>query len=396
MARPPSARRLVYLDHCATTPVAREVMDAMRAYFTDRFGNPASRGHQWGRDAEMAIAKARMAVADLVASSPDKVVWTSGATEANNIAILGMVASTDMRKPHVVTQVTEHHSVLDVCRELERQGAEVTYLPVDRTGRINIDDLRQSVTKNTVLVSIMAANNEIGTIQPIREIGSVCRERGVVFHCDASQAVAKIPVNMDDNCIDLLTISSHKLYGPKGVGAICESVRASSFRLRPIMFGGGHERGLRPGTINVPGAVGMGAACALAMRDMAADAKRLQRLRDTFEERILNGIEGARVNGCKQHRLPHVSNISFANIDSGLLLSALPEIGASIGSACSSADVEPSYVIRAIGVAKRHLQGSVRFSLGRENTAADLDYAADRVISMVTGLMSMHGGKKQR
>jgi len=383
--------KCVYLDNCSSTPVAPRVLECMLPYFTIKCGNPGNISHFWGRDAESAIQASSQAVSQLIHCKPENIIWTSGATESNNLAIMGVIQKCLRQTPHIITQVTEHPSVLDLCRELERRGAEVTYLKVDGKGLIDVDEFKREIKQNTRLVSIMAANNEIGTLQPIAFIGKICRESGILFHCDAAQAAGKIDLDMEKVKVDLLSLSGHKMYGPKGIGALCISSKAFS-KIEPIFVGGGHQRGLRPGTINVPGVVGLGEACKMATQQMTGDFQRLSYLRNRFETKITSALNEVVINSSGCSRLPHVTNISFPQIKAESLLTLLPDIGAATGSACASSRNEPSHVLRAIGLSDDLVSGSVRFSLGRELGEDDIDYAAERVISAAKRMIALVKG----
>jgi len=369
----------IYMDHNATTPLDPRVFEAMRPYFMEIFGNAASRAHSFGWEAEAAVDKARQQVAALLNARPDAIVWTSGATESNNLALKGVAEAHRHRGRHIITQVTEHKAVLDTCKRLQKWGYQVTYLGVDRFGRIDLDELRDAIRPDTILVSIMWANNEIGTIQPIRQIGQICREKGVLFHTDATQAVGKVPIDVVADNIDLLSLSGHKFYGPKGCGCLYVRNKPQRIELAAHMDGGGHERGYRSGTINVPGVVGVGAACEIAMKEMASEMPRLRRLRDRLQAGILEQVDGVRVNGYEPDRLPHMTNLSFAGVDHDELLLAMSDIAVSSGSACTSASLEPSYVLRALGVPSGLAFSSLRFSLGRRNTEQEVDFVIDRL-----------------
>ena len=375
----------IYMDCHATTPVDERVLEAMLPYFGEKFGNAASRTHTFGWAAEAAVDDARQQVASLIGAKPTEIIFTSGATEADNLAIKGVSAMHPDRRAHMVTQATEHHAVLDPLKALKRQGYGVTVLPVDRYGRVSPEAVAGAITDETTLVSIMAANNEIGTLQPIAEIGSICKERGVLFHTDATQAVGKISIHVDALNIDLLSLSAHKLYGPKGVGALYVRNRPR-VRLIAQMDGGGHERGMRSGTLNVPGIVGLGAACEIAGAEIASEGPRVRKLRDRLEEKITGGLNEVHLNGHPQARLDGNLNLSFAGVDGESLLMGLGEIALSSGSACTSATLEPSYVLRALGVKDDLAQSSLRFGLGRFNTRAEVAYVADRVIAEVNRL----------
>ena len=368
----------VYLDNQATTPVDPRVFEAMVPWFTAKFGNAASRSHRFGWEAETAVDQARKRVAALAGATAREIVFTSGATESNNLAIRGIGAR------HIVTMGTEHKAVLDPVKRL---GIPVTILPPRPDGLIDLDQLRDAILPETGLVSVMYANNEIGTVQPVREIGAICREKGVPFHCDAAQAFGKIPVNVEEDGIDLMSLSAHKMYGPKGVGALY--VRRRAVRLTAQMDGGGHEFGMRSGTLNVPGIVGFGEACAIAAAGMDAEAERLCGLRYRLLAALRSGIDGMRVNGTMKDRLPGNLNVSFPGISADALLMTLPEIALSTGSACSSATVEPSHVLRAIGVPPDLAHGSVRFGLGRFNTEEEVDYAVSRIVAAVDRLRAL-------
>jgi cysteine desulfurase len=369
----------IYMDHNATTPLDPRVFEAMRPYFMEIFGNAASRGHSFGWEAESAVDLAREQVAALLNARPDAIVWTSGATESNNLAIKGVADAHAQRGRHIITQVTEHKAVLDPCKRLAKHGYDVTFLGVDRFGRIDLDELRDSIRPDTILVSIMWANNEIGTIQEIRTIGQMCRERGVLFHTDATQAVAKVPIDVQADCIDMLSMSGHKMYGPKGCGCLFVRHKPQKIELTPVLDGGGHERGYRSGTLNVPGIVGVGAACEIARNEMSGETPRVRALRDRLQEGILNQVDGVLVNGYEENRLPHMTNLAFAGVDHDELLVALTGIACSSGSACTSASLEPSYVLSALGVPERLAFPSLRFALGRGNTVEEVDFVIDRL-----------------
>jgi cysteine desulfurase len=379
----------VYLDHHATTPVDPRVLEAMLPYFGPRFGNAASRGHRFGWEAEKAVEQARRRVAELAGAEPGEIVFTSGATESVNLALKGAMEANRRRGDHLVTVATEHKAVLDTARRLEREGCRVTVLGCGADGLLDLDALRDAILPETVLVSVMHANNEIGVIQPIDGIGEICRRGGVLFHCDAAQSFGKIPLHVVEQNIDLLSVSAHKLYGPKGIGALYLRRKGGRVSLACQMEGGGHESGLRSGTLNVPGIVGFGEACRIARPEMAEEAARLGGLRDRLRARIEGALEGVRVNGSLDHRLPGNLNLSFAGVDAEALLMSIPEIALSTGSACSSASVEPSHVLRAIGLPQQPARGSVRFGLGRFNTAEEIDYAADRLVEAVRRLRSL-------
>jgi cysteine desulfurase len=379
----------VYLDYHATTPVDPRVLETMLPYFGPRFGNAASRGHRFGWEAEKAVDRARGQVAALAGASPREIVFTSGATESDNLALKGVAEAYRERGNHIVTAATEHKAVLDTCRHLERLGFRITVVPPRPDGLLDLDRLREAILPETVLVSVMYANNEIGVIQPVREIGALCREAGVLFHCDAVQAFGKVPVDVERDNIDLLSASAHKMYGPKGVGALYVRRRNPRVRLAAQMDGGGHESGMRSGTLNVPAIVGFGEACAMAARDMAAEAIRVGGLRDRLMSRIAVGLDGVRVNGAMEPRLPGNLNLSFEGVDAEALLTSIPEIALSTGSACSSATVEPSHVLKALGIGEQAARSSIRFGLGRFNTSEEIDYAASRVVEAVKRLRAL-------
>jgi cysteine desulfurase len=376
----------IYMDGQATTPVDPRVLEAMLPYFTERFGNAASRHHRHGWEAEAAVDRAREQVARLIGAAPREIVFTSGATESNNLALKGVAEFHRERGDHLLTQATEHKAVLDPCRALERRGLRIGILPVDRQGRVDPGQLGGALGERTLLVSVMAANNEIGTLQPIREIGRICKEKGVLFHTDAAQAAGKIRLDVTELGVDLLSLSAHKLYGPKGVGVLYVRGRNPRVRLAPQLDGGGHERGLRSGTLNVPGIVGLGEACAIAQAEMATEAERVGGLRDRLLRGILSRLDGVTLNGHPEERLPGNLHLSFSGVEGELLLLALREIALSSGSACTSASVEPSHVLRALGVSDTAAHSSLRFGLGRFNTEEEADFTADRVVQEVKRL----------
>jgi cysteine desulfurase len=379
----------IYMDYHATTPVDPRVLEAMLPYFTQNFGNAASRNHSFGWTAEEGVENARAQIARLVGASPKEIIFTSGATESNNLAIKGVAEMYREKGNHIITQVTEHKAVLDTCKRLEKAGCEVTYLPVEKDGRINLDDLRRAITPKTILISIMYANNEIGAVQPIAEIGKLAKEKGVFFHVDGVQAVGKIPVDVQKDNIDLLSISAHKLYGPKGVGALYVRRRNPRVQLSAIIDGGGHERGMRSGTLNVTGIVGFGKACELCQNEMAEESERLRRLRDRLKDNFFAKLDEIFINGSLEHRLPHNMNISFAYVEGESLLMGINDVAVSSGSACTSATLEPSYVLKALGVGEDLAHTSIRFGLGRFTTQEEVDYVADRVIETVVRLREL-------
>jgi cysteine desulfurase len=373
----------IYMDNNATTRVDPRVVAAMLPYFGEHYGNAASRHHAFGRRAEAAVEEARGQVATLIGAQPREVVFTSGATESDNLALKGAAALYRPRGDHLVTAVTEHHAVLDPARRLEREGFRVTYLPVDRTGRVSPEQVEEAITERTILVSLMAANNEVGTLHPLAAIGAVCKRRGVLFHADAAQAAGKLPLDVEALGVDLLSLSAHKMYGPKGVGALYVRRRSPTVRLEPVIDGGGQERGLRSGTLNVPGIVGFGAACELCRQEMPGEPARLAGLRDWLQEGIVGSLEGVTLNGHPGERLPGTVNLSFAWIRGEALLMGLRGVAVSSGSACTSASPEPSYVLRALGVDDELAHASLRFGLGRFNTAEEVERVIEEVVGVV-------------
>jgi len=376
----------IYLDNHATTSVDPRVLDEMLPYFSEQFGNAASRNHSFGWAADNAVKTARLRAANLLGASPEEIVFTSGATESDNLAIKGVAEAYRGKGNHIITGMTEHKAVLDSCHHLEQNGFRVTYLPVQTNGLIDLASLERRLDDQAILVTIMAANNETGTLQPIAEIGKLCRERGVIFHTDAAQAAGKIPLNVDEQNIDLLSISAHKLYGPKGVGLLY--VRRG-VQLSPIIDGGGHERGMRSGTLNVPGIVGLGRACEISQQEMPRESARTAALRDRLRDKLLGSLDGVAINGSSERRLPGNLNVSFAGIEGEELLTALDGIAVSSGAACTSAHIEPSYVLKALGLSDELAQASLRFGIGRFNTEAEIDYVADRVIEAVRQLRDL-------
>jgi cysteine desulfurase len=378
------------MDNHATTPVDKRVLDAMLPYFTEKFGNAASRNHSFGWEAEEAVDKARNQIAALINAKPKEIVFTSGATESDNLAIKGIVEFYKDKGNHIITCVTEHKAVLDSCRTLERTGkATVTYLPVDRYGMVDPDSVRKAITDKTVLITIMYANNEVGTIHPVREIGKIAKEKGVIFHCDAVQAAGKIPVDVERDGIDLAALSAHKIYGPKGIGALYVRSKAPRVRLTAQMDGGGHERGMRSGTLNVTGIVGLGKACEVAQAEMAEENRRLLDLRSRLQAGLFERLEDVTLNGHPTERLPGNLNVSFAYVEGESLLMGISDVAVSSGSACTSATLEPSYVIRALGVSEELAHSSIRFGLGRFNTEEEVNFVTDRVTREVNRLREM-------
>lgn len=379
----------IYLDYHATTPVDPEVFKAMTPYFIEVFGNASSRNHEFGWTAEAAIEKARKQVAQLIQASEKEVIFTSGATESNNLAILGVAELYREKGNHIITNTIEHKAVLDTCHHLEKSGYEVTYLPVDRYGRVDPEQVRAAIRPTTLLVSIMAANNEIGTINPIAEIGKICKEKGVLFHTDAVQAAGKIPLDVEKMGIDLLSLSAHKIYGPKGVGVLYVRRKNPRVRLAAQLHGGGHERGMRSGTLNVPGIVGMGKAAELAKNLMESDNLRISQLRDKMWNQFQNELDEIYLNGHPTERLCNNLNISFAYTEGESLMMGMKEIAVSSGSACTSASLEPSYVLKEIGVTSDLAHTSLRFGLGRFTTEEEVDYAIAKVIATVKKLRDL-------
>ncbi|OFZ51328.1 MAG: IscS subfamily cysteine desulfurase [Bdellovibrionales bacterium RIFOXYC1_FULL_54_43] len=379
----------IYLDYHSTTPVDPEVLRTMVPYFTEIFGNAASRNHEYGWTAEAAVEKAREQVARLIGANAKEIVFTSGATESDNLALLGVAEMYAEKGNHIITTPIEHKAILDTCAYLEKKGLSVTYLPVDSTGRVSPESVRNAITPKTILVSVMAANNEVGTINPIAEIGKICKERGVLFHSDAVQAIGKVPVDVESMGIDLLSISAHKMYGPKGVGALYVRRKNPRVRLSPVIHGGGHERGMRSGTLNVPGIVGFGKAAEIAGREMACEGARLKALRDRLWDGIRESLDEVYVNGHPTERLPGNLNVSFAYVEGESLMLGMKELSVSSGSACTSASLEPSYVLRKMGVGDDLAHTSIRFGLGRFTTEEEIDYAIDKVISTVKKLRDL-------
>lgn len=379
----------IYLDNNATTACDPRVVETMIPYFTDNFGNAASRNHPFGWVAEEAVDYAREQVAKLIGADPKEIIFTSGATEGDNLAIKGIFEMYASKGNHIITCNIEHKAVLDTCKHIEKEGGEVTYLDIKDDGLIDLAELEAAIKPTTILISIMYANNEIGTIQPIREISAIARKHGVLVFTDATQAVGKIPVNVNKDGIDLLTFTAHKMYGPKGVGALYVRRKNPRVKVTAQMDGGGHERGMRSGTLNVPGIVGFGKACELCMNEMEADAQRLSTLRDKLENALL-GLEEAYVNGSREHRLPHVSNISFKYVEGeGLMMGFNKNIAVSSGSACTSASLEPSYVLKALGLGDDLAHSSLRFGLGRFTTEEQIDYTIEQVTNTVNKLREM-------
>jgi cysteine desulfurase len=379
----------IYLDNNATTRTDPRVVDAIIPFFSNAYGNAASKSHPFGWVAEEAVDKARAQVASLIGADPREIVFTSGATESNNLAIKGIAEMYAEKGDHIITVVTEHKAVLDTCKHLESTGKTVTYLEVDDNGLICLDELKAAITDKTILISVMAANNEIGVLQPIAEIGAICKERGIIFHTDATQIVGKIPFDVEALGIDLASFTAHKMYGPKGIGALYVRRRSPRVRLSAQIDGGGHERGFRSGTLNVTGIVGFGEAAALCQAEMASDAARLQVLRDAMEARLLQEIPECQVNGSREHRLPGLLNISFGFVEGESLLMGLCDVALSSGSACTSASLEPSYVLKALGVGDELAHSSLRFGLGRFTQPEEVEWVTEKVIAEVARLREM-------
>ena len=379
----------IYLDNHSTTPCDPRVAETMLPYFTEKFGNAASRNHSFGWEAEEAVEVARKQIAHLIHADAKEIIFTSGATESDNLALQGVVEMYREKGDHIITSSTEHRAVIDTAKYLEKKGVKVTFLPVDKTGMVSPDDVRNAITDKTILISVMLANNEIGTINPVTAIGKVAKEKGVLFHCDATQGVGKIPVNVQEMGIDLMSFTAHKIYGPKGVGALYVRRKAPRVRLEPMMYGGGHERGMRSGTLPVPLIVGFGKACELCEQEMLAESVRMTKMRDRLQEGIMKGMDEVYLNGHPTERLPNNLNISFAYVEGEALLMGVKEIALSSGSACTSATLEPSYVLRALGVGSDLAHSSIRFGLGRFNTDEEVEYTVDRMIKAVTHLREM-------
>jgi len=377
------------MDNHATSPMDPRVLEAMMPFFTVKFGNAASRNHSFGWEAEQAVETAREQIAKLIGATSKEIIFTSGATESNNLAIKGIAEMYRERGNHIITQVTEHKAVLDTCKRLEKYGYRVTYLPVKADGLIDIEDLKRAMDDKTILVTIMAANNEIGVIQPLAEIGKLCHERNIIFHTDGVQAIGKIPIDVQAMNIDVLSLTAHKLYGPKGAGALYVRRRNPRVQIAAQMDGGGHERGMRSGTLNVPGIVGLGKACEIAGQEMAAETERLTHLRDKLKTKLENALDYVHVNGSMEHRLPGNLNMSFVYVEGESLLMGINDIAVSSGSACTSATLEPSYVLKALGLGDDVAHSSIRFGLGRFNSEAEVDYVADKVIDVVQKLREL-------
>ncbi|MBI3453548.1 MAG: IscS subfamily cysteine desulfurase [Rhodospirillales bacterium] len=380
--------RPVYLDYQATTPLDPRVLNAMMPYFTEKFGNPHSRNHTHGWEAEQGVEQARQQIAELIGADEREIIFTSGATESNNLAVAGVARFYKDKKNHIITLVTEHKCVLDTCRHLEQEGFEVTYLPVEKNGLVDLDLLKRTITDKTVLVSIMGVNNEVGVIQPIKAIGEICRSRHVFFHTDCAQAAGKIPLDVEDMKIDLMSISGHKMYGPKGIGVLYVR-RRPRVRLVALIHGGGQERGMRSGTLPAPLCVGLGEAAAICKREMATEAEQLTMLRDRFYASVTRRLPEVFLNGDEKQRIPGNLNISFAYVEGEGLMMGIKDLSVSSGSACTSASLEPSYVLRALGVGEDLAHTSLRIGFGRFTTEAEVDYAADRIVEAVQKLRDL-------
>jgi cysteine desulfurase len=379
----------IYLDNHATTQCDPRVVEAMLPYFVESFGNAASRNHSFGWVAEEGVEAARKQIADLIGANTKEIVFTSGATESNNLAIKGVAEMYAERGNHIITAATEHKAILDTCKHLEKQGVRVTYLPLQGDGLVDLDMLRDAITDKTILVSIMYANNEIGVVQNVSEIGKICKEKGVLFHTDGVQAIGKIPVNVIKDNIDIMSMTAHKMYGPKGVGALYVRRRNPRVQISAQMDGGGHERGMRSGTLNVPGIVGFGKAAALCQELMPVEMVKHAAMRDRLKEKLVANLEETHINGSMAHRLPHNLNISFSYVEGESLLMGINEIAVSSGSACTSATLEPSYVLKALGLGDDLAHSSIRFGIGRFNTDEEIDYVANKMIEVVLKLREL-------
>jgi cysteine desulfurase len=379
----------IYMDYHATTPMDPRVFEAMKPYFLQTFGNAASRNHSFGWEAEEAVEKSRKQIASLIGATAKEIVFTSGATESNNLALKGVAEMYAEKGNHIITAATEHKAILDTCKRLEKHGVRVTYLPVQTNGLVDLEQLQAAITDKTILISIMYANNEIGVIQPIAELGKIAKSKGVLLHTDATQAVGKVPVNVIKDNVDLMSLSGHKMYGPKGVGALYVRRKSPRVQITAQMDGGGHERGMRSGTLNVPGIVGLGEACALCQAEMAEESKRMAFLRDKLMHKLQSELDETYINGTMEHRLPNNLNISFAYVEGESLLMGINDIAVSSGSACTSATLEPSYVLKALGAGDDLAHSSIRFGLGRFNTEEEVDYVAAKVIDVVKKLREL-------
>jgi len=388
-ANPNGIKLPIYMDNHATTPMDPRVLEEMLPYFMEKFGNSASRNHPFGWAAEEAVELSRERIAKLIGATPKEIIFTSGATESDNLAIKGVAEMYREKGNHIITAVTEHKAVLDTCKHLEKFGFRVTYLPVQKDGLVDLDDLKRAMDDKTILVTIMAANNEIGVLQPVAEIGKMCRERGVIFHTDAVQAIGKVPVDVNKMSIDIASITGHKLYGPKGAGALYVRRKNPRVQLVPLIDGGGHERGMRSGTLNVPGIAGLGKACAIAQEEMPQEAIKMAGMRDRLKNKLESELDYVQVNGSWEHRLPGNLNMSFVYVEGESLLMGINDIAVSSGSACTSATLEPSYVLKALGLGDDVAHSSIRFGLGRFNSKAEVDYVSDKIIDVVSKLREL-------
>jgi cysteine desulfurase len=379
----------IYFDNHATTRVDPRVVEAMLPYYTEKYGNAASRNHSFGWAAEEAVENGRAQIARMIGATPKEIIFTSGATESNNLALKGAAEMYREKGNHIITQATEHKAILDTCKRLEKYGYEVTYLPVQKDGRVDPDDIRRAITPKTIIISIMYANNEIGVVQPMEEIGKIAKEKGVLFHSDGVQAAGKIPVDVQKDGIDLMSLTAHKIYGPKGVGALYVRRRNPRVQLSAILDGGGHERGMRSGTLNVPGIAGFGKAAELCVNEMPEESERMRRLRGRLKDGIFSQLDEVFINGSMVHRLPHNLNVSFAYVEGESLLMGINDIAVSSGSACTSATLEPSYVLKALGVGEDLAHTSIRFGMGRFNTAEEVDYVTARLVETVRRLREL-------
>ena len=379
----------IYMDNHATTPLDPRVLEAMMPYLTDQFGNAASRNHKFGWEAEEAVEEARRQIAALIGADAREIVFTSGATESDNLAVKGVAWMYREKGDHIITAVTEHKAILDTCKHLEKEGFRVTFLPVDSKGLVDLDDLRKAITDKTILISIMTANNEVGVIQDIKAIGKIARERGVLFHTDAVQAAGKVPFSVNEMNVDIASLSAHKFYGPKGVGALYVRRRNPRVLLTPIIDGGGHERGMRSGTLNVPGIVGFGKAAQISREELPQESAEMFRLRERLRTTLERELDEIYINGDLQRRLPGNLNMSFAYVEGESLLMGINDVAVSSGSACTSASLEPSYVLKALGVGEDLAHTSIRFGIGRFNTEEEVDYVAGRVTEVVRRLREL-------
>lgn len=379
----------IYMDNNSTTRVDPRVVEAMLPYFTEHYGNAASRSHPYGWEGEQAVENARAQIARLIGAGPKEIIFTSGATESDNLALKGVAQMYKKKGNHIITQATEHKAVLDACKRLEKEGFQVTYLPVDKYGQVTADQVRDAMMDKTILVTIMSANNEIGSLQPIKAIGKLCKEKGILFHTDAVQSVGKVPLNVEEMGIDLLSMTAHKMYGPKGIGALYVRKKDPRVRLEPQIDGGGHERGMRSGTLPVPMIVGFGKAAEIAREEMSEEAKRLYRLRERLRKGIMDKLPESYLNGHPDERLPGNANISFAYVEGEGLMMGIKDVAVSSGSACTSASLEPSYVLRALGVGDELAHSSIRFGLGRFTTEEEVDHVVDLVVREVNRLREM-------